>query len=93
LKSHKSGIASLALAALGLLPLLSSPLEATVLLTENFNGFTDPGGNFNGGQWQDNVITLASSVIGSNLVVSTYDVSFTASPAVYQAGSQRADRR
>lgn len=134
MKSQKSGIASLALATLGLLPLLSSPLEATVLLTENFNGFTAPG-NFNGGQfesslavafsgsvpgwtgtgggvihavdianvfpviddprdfaamiWQDNVITLASSVIGSNLLGSTYDVSFAASPAVYQAGSQQ----
>lgn len=135
MKIKKSGMASLALAAISLLPLTSSPLKATVLLSENFNGFTAPSGNFNGGQfesslavafsgsvpgwsgsgggvvhavdvanvfpviddprnfavmiWQDNVITMAGSVIGSNLLGSSYDVSFSASPAVYQAGSQQ----
>jgi hypothetical protein len=126
---------SLPLLACGALACLAQHSGATVLLTENFNGFTAPGGNFNGGQfesslavafsgslpnwsgtgggvvhavdianvfpviddprdfavmiWQDNVITLNLDIPGSNALGSPYEVSFSASPAVYQAPSQQ----
>lgn len=126
---------SLSLLACGALACLAQPIGATVLLSENFNSFTAPGGNFNGGQfesslavafsgsvpnwsgtgggvvhavdianvfpviddprdfavmiWQDNVITLNLGIPGSNVSGSPYEVSFSASPAVYQAPSQQ----
>lgn len=125
----------LTLLACGILACLAQQSGATVLMTENFNGFTAPSGNFNGGQfqsglavaysgsvpnwsgtgggvvhavdvanvfpviddprdfavmiWQDNVITLNAGIPGSNVSGSSYDVSFSASPAVYQAPSQQ----
>lgn len=126
---------SLSLLASGALACLAQHSGATVLLNENFNGFTAPAGNFNGGQfqsslavafsggvpnwsgtgggvvhavdianvfpviddprdfavmiWQDNVITLNLGIPGSNVSGSPYEVSFSASPAVYQAPSQQ----
>ena len=118
-----------------LLLCLATPGEAQIF-TEDFNGFTASGGNFNGGQyqsglavaysgtlpdwgksgsgtvhvvdtanifangivnprdfavmiWQNNVITQSSAIPGSNDAGVTYEVSFEASPAVYQAGSQQ----
>jgi hypothetical protein len=39
--------------------------------------------------WQNNVITLANAILGSNQSGESYTVSFGAGPAVYQAGSQQ----
>jgi hypothetical protein len=39
--------------------------------------------------WQNNVITLANAIPGSNQSGESYTVSFGAGPAVYQAGSQQ----
>lgn len=39
--------------------------------------------------WQDNVITLANAIPGSNESGATYAVSFGAGPGVYQLGSQQ----
>ncbi len=127
---------SLGLLATGILLTLSSPGAAQTIFVENFNGFTAPAGNFNGGQfqsgsavafsgslpgwgnsgdgtvhavdhanvfanginnprdfavmfWHNNVITQSSAAAGSNIVGAAYEVSFSASPAVYQAPSQQ----
>lgn len=37
---------------------------------------------------QQNIITLSSAIAGSNVLGTEYELSFDASPAVYQAGSQ-----
>ncbi len=125
----------LSLVACAFLACMAQQSGAAVLLTENFNGFTAPGANFNGGQfqsglavafsgslpswtgtgggvvhavdianvfpviddprdfavmiWQDNVITLTLAVAGSNVSGTTYEVNFSASPAVYQQGGQQ----
>jgi len=135
LKMRTATTHSLSLFACGILACLAQQSGATVLLTENFNGFTAPVGNFNGGQfesslavafsgsvpnwsgtgggvvhavdianvfpviddprdfavmiWQDNVITLNLGIPGSNVLGSPYEVSFSASPAVYQAAPQQ----
>ena len=39
--------------------------------------------------WQDNVLTQSAAIPGSNDAGVTYEVSFDASPAVYQGGSQQ----
>lgn len=110
----------------------ASLANPTPLLVENFDGFTAPPANFNGGQyqsglpvafggnlpgwsksggnavhvvnhapppgapanfavmiWQDNVITQASAIAGSNVAGKAYRIDFQASPAVYQAASQQ----
>ena len=114
---------------------LTSSVYGQAIFTSDFNGFTAPEGNFNGGQfesgqavahsgnlpdwekagagtvhvvdtanvfpnidqprdfavmiWQDNVITLADGIPGSNTAGAQYVVQFHAGPAVYQAGVQQ----
>ncbi len=122
--------------ALAIFVILASPGGAQTIFTDDFDGFTAPAGNFNGGQyqsglavafsgslpgwgksgggavhavdtanvfadgivnprdfavmiWQDNVITQSAAIPGSNDAGVPYEVSFNASPAVYQAGSQQ----
>ncbi|MCF7730781.1 MAG: lamin tail domain-containing protein [Akkermansiaceae bacterium] len=135
MKAGKYLPAAAALAAVVLFG-VASPGGAQTIFTEDFDGFTAPAGNFNGGQyqsglavafsgalpgwgkagggtvhavdtanvhlngivnpqdfavmiWQDNVITQSAAIPGSNDAGVTYEVSFDASPAVYQVGSQQ----
>lgn len=109
-------------------------VDPNAIFSGDFESFTAPAGNFNGGQfqsglvvahsgnvtgwtkagggtvhvvdranlvggtnprdfsvmiWQDNVITQAAAVSGSNASGAAYAVGFDAGPAVYQAPSQQ----
>ncbi len=120
---------------------LGGQAQAATIFSENFDGFTAPGGNFNGGQhdtnltlahtgslpgwakvgsgavhaidhantgagvggatgnpsnyapmmWASaaNIITMSSSIAGSNSLGESYEVSFLASPTVYQQDGQK----